>query len=447
MSRFRRMLGFALVGLIGLIGLIALPWTASPCLGEESTWYKGNTHCHSFWSDGDEFPEMVADWYKSHHYHFLAISDHNILKRGDKWYDVFDKKRPISEAVMAKCRKRFGPDWIETRGQGEKLQVRLKTLEEFRGRLEEPGKFLLIEAEEITGKSQEEFQVHMNAVHLGEVIPHVSEPTVVETLRVNLRAVQEQAARLQRPIFAYVNHPNWPSYHITAEDLAGAIEARAFEVCNASPKVNRLGDAQHPSTDRLWDIANTLRIAERKQPPLWGMATDDAHHYQVFASGKANPGRGFVMVRATELSAEALVEAMNRGDFYASTGVMLRQIAFDKAKNTLMLEVQAEPGVHYTIEFVGTLDDYDRTTRLVTFPPDKEGKPQRAVTQYSPDVGKLLARVQGTRATYQLTGKELYVRAHVVSDRKMANPPEREGQFQEAWTQPVGWQKWLSTTR
>jgi len=443
-SRVRRMLGFAVVGLVGLtvwLGFATVGSAASP------TWYKGNTHCHSFWSDGDEFPEMVADWYKSHGYQFLALSDHNVLMRGAKWYDVFDKKRPISEAVMAKCRKRFGSDWIETRGQGDKLQVRLKTLEEFRGRVEEPGRFLLLEAEEITGKSQEEFQVHMNAVHLAQVIPHQSEPSVLETLRVNLRAVQQQATAFQRTIFAYVNHPNWPSYHITAEDLAAAVEARAFEVCNASPKVNRLGDAQHPSTDRLWDIANTLRIAELKQPPLWGVATDDAHHYQVFAPGKANPGRGFVMVRAPALSAEALVEAMNRGDFYASTGVLLRQIAFDTAQNTLTLEVQAEPDVQYTIEFFGTLADYDRTTRLVTVPPDEEGKPQRPVTQYSQDVGKLLARVQAPRATYKLTGNELYVRGHVVSDRKMANPPEHEAQFQEAWTQPVGWQKRIAATR
>ena len=41
-------------------------------LGQPRFW-KGNLHTHSFWSDGDDFPEMIADWYKRHGYHFLAL--------------------------------------------------------------------------------------------------------------------------------------------------------------------------------------------------------------------------------------------------------------------------------------------------------------------------------------------------------------------------------------
>ena len=36
------------------------------CSGNELQWYKGNIHTHTFWSDGDDFPEMVVDWYKNH---------------------------------------------------------------------------------------------------------------------------------------------------------------------------------------------------------------------------------------------------------------------------------------------------------------------------------------------------------------------------------------------
>src|SRR6266702_2471722 len=50
-----------------------------------SQWWKGNLHTHSLWSDGDDYPEMIVDWYKQHGYHFLALSDHNILAQGDKW--------------------------------------------------------------------------------------------------------------------------------------------------------------------------------------------------------------------------------------------------------------------------------------------------------------------------------------------------------------------------
>jgi len=47
-------------------------------------WWKGNLHTHSLWSDGDQFPEVVVDWYVRHGYQFLALSDHNVLLRGDR---------------------------------------------------------------------------------------------------------------------------------------------------------------------------------------------------------------------------------------------------------------------------------------------------------------------------------------------------------------------------
>ena len=34
-------------------------------------WFKGNTHTHSYWSDGDDFPEMIMEWYKTHGYDFI----------------------------------------------------------------------------------------------------------------------------------------------------------------------------------------------------------------------------------------------------------------------------------------------------------------------------------------------------------------------------------------
>jgi hypothetical protein len=50
-----------------------------PVTADGPRWWKGNLHTHSFWSDGDDFPEMIADWYKTRGYHFLGLSDHNVL--------------------------------------------------------------------------------------------------------------------------------------------------------------------------------------------------------------------------------------------------------------------------------------------------------------------------------------------------------------------------------
>lgn len=428
-------LGLSLILILSTVTLLG----AEP--NGKAAWYRGSTHVHSFWSDGDEFPEMVADWYKSHGYQFLAMSDHNVLMRGDRWYDVHHKKRPIPDKVMEACRRRFGDAWVQTRQQGDKLQVRLKTLGEIRTKLEEPGRFLMIENEEISGKCGEA-HVHACAINLAEEIPFQAKANVLDTLQWDLATVGGQARRLGRPILTQVNHPGWPDYPVAPEDVAQATEARFFEVCNASMGANHYGDADHPGDERFWDIANTIRLAQLKTAPLAGIASDDVHHYQVFKPENANPGRGWVMVRAQELSTAAILAAMNRGEFYATTGVTLRELTYDAQKGTLQVEVQGEPGVHYTIEFIGTPTDYDRQGKLVSLP-DKKGKPQRPVQKYSADVGKVLAKVEGTTATYQLTGKELYVRAVIRSDKPIANPPKNEVQNEEAWCPPVGWEKWV----
>ena len=54
----------------------------------EQHWQKGNLHTHSFWSDGDDFPEMIIDWYKENDYQFIALSDHNTIAEGVYWYKL-----------------------------------------------------------------------------------------------------------------------------------------------------------------------------------------------------------------------------------------------------------------------------------------------------------------------------------------------------------------------
>jgi len=423
---------------------------------EAARWFKGNTHCHSFWSDGVEFPEMVADWYKSHGYDFLALSDHDVLMEGERWLLIGREKRQVPPEAVERYLKRFGADWVELRGEGEKREVRLKTFAEVARKLAEPNRFLLVQGEEISDKCHSA-DVHLNAFNLAEVIRPQHGASVQETIVRNLLAANEQALRLNRPILVHLNHPNW-HYSISAEDLAAVRELRFFEVCNAGDDVNHHGDETHPSVEKLWDAANAIRLTELKTHPLYGIGSDDAH---VYHPRPTNLGSAWVVVRAAQLSPEALIEAMNRGEFYASTGVVLESMEFDEKKGELRVAVKAEPGVHYTIEFVGTLQG--APIRLENHPsPPPENKPAETsngrpspankeqppapVIRYSPEVGKVLAKVEGVSAVYRLTGEELYVRAVIRSNRAIANAPPTCVQVEQAWTQPVGWQKYLPAT-
>jgi hypothetical protein len=149
-------------------------------------WWKGNLHTHTLWSDGRDYPEMVVEWYKQHGYHFLALSDHNVLLQGQNWIDVTDKRAGVE--VFNKYLERFGDSWVERRTVDGKLQVRLKPLNEFRCLFEEPGRFLLIQAEEITQK-----KAHLNAINLREVIPPYEADGALEVMRGCVNKVMAQS--------------------------------------------------------------------------------------------------------------------------------------------------------------------------------------------------------------------------------------------------------------
>jgi hypothetical protein len=118
------------------------------------------------------------------------------------------------------------------------------------------------------------------------------------------------------------------------------------------------------------------------------------------------------MVRADELSADAITRAMLAGDFYASSGVTLESVTSDKEGITV--RVAAQPEVKYTIRFTGTRVQGEKTG----------------------EIGVVLQETAGSVATYLFKNDELYVRATVVSSRRHPNGYSPED-FESAWAQPV----------
>jgi hypothetical protein len=305
----------------------------------------------------------------------------------------------------------------------------LKTFQEVSDKLAIPGRFLLIQGEEITDSFQR-LPIHMNATNLKSLIPPLHGDSVTETMQNNVNAVVAQRERTGQPMFIHLNHPNF-GYGVTAEDLAPVRGERFFEVYNGHPGVNNSGDAEHASTERIWDIVLTKRLAELNLPVMYGIGTDDGHSYHNIPSRASEPGRGWVMVLSDELTPAALIEAMERGDFYASSGVVLESVT--SSSDRMDVEVAAEDGVEYRIEFIGTLAGYNADSSPAL---DKNGKEIRATRRYSDDIGKVLKTVAGRKASYEFQGNEIYVRARVTSTRRHPNPSEIDD-FEQAWIQPV----------
>ena len=101
-------------------------------------WYRGNMHTHSHWSDGDDYLEMIAQWYRDRDYNFLCFTDHNILANHERWIDV--EKSKGSHKAFDKLKAKFADGWTEERMQEGRLQVRLKRFDEVSDKLAVPGK-------------------------------------------------------------------------------------------------------------------------------------------------------------------------------------------------------------------------------------------------------------------------------------------------------------------
>ena len=392
----------------------------------EARWWKGNLHTHSLWSDGDDYPEMIVGWYRDNGYNFLSLSDHNIMLSATKWVDAATNRG--GEAALEKYLKQYGTNWVEQRDHEGRRQVRLKTLEDFRGKFDSPGKFLLIAGEEISD-NYEKLPIHINATHLRELIKPPGGTNVAHVIQNNVDAVLEQRKKTGQPMIPHINHPNF-MWALTAEDIMPVRGERFIEVYNGHPFVNDAGDTNRASTERIWDILLTRRLSELGLEPIWGTAVDDAHNYHHMRPRNANPGRGWLMVRSETLTPESLIAAMERGDFYASSGVRLRDVR--SSKQELCIEIEPEKGVTYTVQFIGTRKGYDPKSEPVM----ENGQPLRTTRIYSKDIGTVLAEAKGTSACYKLKGDEIYVRAKIISSKAKENTVTA-GEVEAAWVQPV----------
>ena len=386
--------------------LLAVFFLFSSCNKENTPkkqWFKGNLHTHSYWSDGDEFPEVIMDWYKTNDYQFVALTDHNTLAEGDKWKTISNDS--MYQKAFKNYLDTYGSDWVNHKVDSlNRIQVKLKTYNEYKTKFEEAGKFLIIQSEEITdgynGKP-----IHINATNVKKKINPQGGNSVLEVMQNNLDEVAKHKAEFGKPIIAHINHPNF-YYAISLEDMIGLKNEQFFEVYNGHPAVNNSGDDKHMSTELMWDYIN-IAYLENNKPIMYGLATDDSHYYHVKGKKWSNAGRGWIMVQADSLNPKSIIKAMEAGQFYASTGVELKDLTFKK--NKLSVELKKEENISYKISFVGC----------------KKGETEP----------EEFTSIDDYKASFELTDDLLYVRCKITSS-KLQNNPIEDLQYENAWTQP-----------
>jgi len=163
---------------------------------------------------------------------------------------------------------------------------------------------------------------------------------------------------------------------------------RLFEIYNGHHLVNNLGGGGVPGMEEVWDrLLSSGKL-------IYGIADDDAHVFKQPGNPDVpGPGRGWVSVRAAALAPRPIVDALERGDFYASTGVELTD--YQVTATDMTIAIRQRPESKYRVQFVGR-------------------------------DGRVLSEVTSSPAAYAFRGDELYVRAKVL-----------ESNGRVAWTQPV----------
>jgi hypothetical protein len=314
--------------------VLAAGWLSAAQTRAPLRWYKGNTHTHTLNSDGDSTPDEVVRWYREHGYHFLVLSDHNYLTSVDGLNAL------------------HGAD----------------------------DRFLVVKGEEVTDVFQQK-SIHVNGLDVERKVDPQGGASVVDVIQRNVDAIRAASG------VPHVNHPNF-RWSITADELRQVKNNRLFEIFNGHPQVNNLGGGGVPGLEEAWDAILSSGVL------LYGIAVDDAHVFKRPGdTSVAGPGRGWVVVRAPRLEARAILDALERGDFYASTGVELAD--YQATARGITVTVKPDSWAKYRVQFIGR-------------------------------GGRILREEATSTASYTFEGGEGYVRAKVI-----------ESNGRVAWTQPV----------
>lgn len=330
--------------------LTALVVVASAADAQTMKWYRGNTHTHSLNSDGDSPPDSVARWYRDRAYNFLFITDHEKLT----------DPAPLNE--------RFGV----------------------------PGKFLLIMGQEVTQRVADSThprgirQAHLNSLGATALVMPQGERGLARGITMREGYATNVAAIRAAGGIAQINHPNF-TWSVRLNDLVALPDSVLLEIWNAHTGVHNDGDGlMAPSAEALWDSLLT------RGKTVFAIADDDSHSFKpanADAWELTRPGRAWIVVRADTLTSGAILGGIRRGDFYASTGVVIDTLQMSHSEIRLTMTSRVDE--RFTTEFIGS-------------------------------GGRVLATAYGRQVSFKPRGAEGYVRARIT-----------DSNGRKAWTQPT----------
>lgn len=259
-----------------------------PLFPGEGKFYKANLHCHSTFSDGRFTVEQLKEGYKAHGYSAVAFSDHNTLTPHNELSD--DEFIAINSIEIDFNQ----PSEMSIRGWGGVSVYHLNFFAKDKDRTE------FIPFERVYGVKEVQKTID-DAVADGFLVSY--------------------------------NHPRWSFQN--AADFDPLRNLFGFEVFNTGCETEMSdGYADYEFEEYC-----------RRGGTVCPVATDDNHNCcRDFDSPYSDSFGGWTMIKAGELTYDALINAMESKNCYASTGAAFKDgCFFVKENGGIIVKGECEP--------------------------------------------------------------------------------------------------------
>ena len=340
-------------------------------LPETGNFYKANLHCHTVFSDGHFTPAEIRALYRSHGYSIVAFTDHDVLIPHPELRD--ETFLPLN-AMEFSIRAPEGP------GSFKKLPtVHLGMIAKEEDNLTMP---LYHRTKYIKYHEKE----NRKLLAVDESEPDYERGWEVEKINETIAIAKEKG------FFVIYNHPEWSLEDDTRLTRYRGLDA--IEVHNSGSSASGFYES----------TPNHYKALARHGIRLSPVAADDNHNEYPFDSRFNTACRGWVQIKAEKLEYRTVTAALEKGDFYASTGPEIHALWTEGGR----LHVRCSPaddvcichvggGYHHRYAGTGPVDRHGR--RLFTG--------QEAVTEASfplvPERGAVILTVFDKERRWAIT--------------------------------------------
>ncbi len=305
-------------------------------LPEKGRFYKANLHCHTNLSDGQMSPEEVKDYYRSMGYDAVCFTDHEVLighkELCDEHFVALHGYEVAIKQDLSAHTASFMPVY------------HLNLIAEKQDMLTMPRYFL--HNPSMPGQSR----------HYAETVGQYDPEDIIETTVYDPEWVADYVEAVSKKGFLVTyNHPQWSLQ--TGADYLALRGLHAIEVINGACYGVNDNTSLH-FEQMLRDGIDVI--------PVGG---DDNH-------AKPHCGLAYTMIKAEELTYDALIEAYKKGDVYASEGPELRELYIED--DTIVIKTSPVQGIFLMSEgrAVSNVRSYTKTYTEVRFPytPQRYGR-------------------------------------------------------------------------